>query len=269
MDKAIFIQNLETIITDRCNLRCEHCARGKFKGIDMSDEVINVLFKERQLRAIGSLFIGGGEPLLALDTLEKVFTSVVDNRILVDTYGIITNGTVYDEKFFRLLDYFEEYVRKTSRLPDEIKGYFEISADDYHLAQIDRIFGEDNEYVWEQMHKLEESKYFRDYRCLDDKLLRAGNAIMLDEKLTATYVPKKVFICEDDGTYSVGPALSVNPEGYFVYENSSFEDQAKINFGNVLDTDILDSALNRGARVLKPKDWYRAVFKEIQKCPYL
>lgn len=268
MDKAIFIQNLEAIITDRCNLRCEHCARGKFKGIDMSDEVINTLFKERQIRAIGSLFIGGGEPMLALDTLEKVFTSVVDNKILVDTYGIITNGTIYDEKFLLLLDYFEEYVRKTSRLPDEIKGYFEISADDYHLAEIDRIFGTGDECIWEQMEKLEKSKYFRDFRPLGEKLLRVGNANLLDEKQTAVYVPKNVFICNSNGVYNIGPMLSINPEGYFVYENSSFEDQEKINFGNVLDTDVIDSALNRGARVLKPKDWDRAVMKEIQKCPY-
>ena len=184
MDERVFIQNLETIITDRCNLKCEHCARGKFKGIDMSDEVIDTLFGKRQIFAIGSLFIGGGEPMLALDTLEKVFTSVVDNNILVDTYAVITNGMVYNKKFLKLLDYFEEYVRRTSRLDYEVKGYFSISADDYHLNEIYRVFGEDNKTVWEQMEYLKQSKYFDGFRELGPTLARLGYAKSLPPELT-------------------------------------------------------------------------------------
>lgn len=268
MENNIFIQNLETIITDRCNLKCEHCARGYFKGLNMSDKVIDTLFGKRHIFAIGALFIGGGEPLLALDTLEKVFTSVVDNNILVDTYSLITNGTIYSEKFFKLLDYFEEYVRRTSRLSYEVKGYFSISADDYHLKEIERVFGKDNKEVWEQMEYLKQSKYFNGFRELGAKLIRTGYANLLDESLTTKYIPKQVFICNNSGTLSIGPSLSINPEGYYVYENSSFEEQEQTTFGNVLDVGLVRSALNRGARVLKPKDWNSEVRKEIMRCPY-
>ena len=38
--KKIAVQNLCMIITEQCNLKCEHCLRGQCSNRVMSDEVI-------------------------------------------------------------------------------------------------------------------------------------------------------------------------------------------------------------------------------------
>ena len=39
--KKIYIQNLGMIVTEKCNLNCAHCLRGKCSDKVMSDEVID------------------------------------------------------------------------------------------------------------------------------------------------------------------------------------------------------------------------------------
>ena len=68
--KKIYIQNLGMIITNKCNLNCEHCLRWeKCDNKSMSDKVIEKTLD--QICAIGNLCICGGWITLALDKLEK------------------------------------------------------------------------------------------------------------------------------------------------------------------------------------------------------
>ena len=57
-----YVENLEMIITDRCNLDCAHCLRGKKCNRDMSDEVVESTLS--QIRSICNLAINGGEHTL-------------------------------------------------------------------------------------------------------------------------------------------------------------------------------------------------------------
>ena len=77
----LYIQNLGLIITEQCNLKCMHCMRGVATSKNMKEEVIEQL---NQIDSIGNLTVCGGEPTLALPTLEKVLTFIVDNHIGLD-----------------------------------------------------------------------------------------------------------------------------------------------------------------------------------------
>ena len=67
----LYIQNLGLIITECCNLKCMHCMRGDATSKNLKDEVIEQL---SQIDTIGNLTVCGGEPTLALPTLEKLLT---------------------------------------------------------------------------------------------------------------------------------------------------------------------------------------------------
>ena len=105
----LYIQNLGLIITEKCNLKCMHCMRGNATTKDMKNEVIEQL---DQIDSIGNLTICGGEPTLALPTLEKILTFIVDNHIGLDNLTMTINGTNYSEELLRLLDYIDEYIPK-------------------------------------------------------------------------------------------------------------------------------------------------------------
>ena len=85
------IQNLALIVTERCNLNCAHCLRGKCSNKVMSDEVIEKTLS--QFSAIGNLAICGGEPTFAISQMEKIFSYIIDNKILVDQVTLVINGT--------------------------------------------------------------------------------------------------------------------------------------------------------------------------------
>lgn len=97
----VYIQNLAMIVTDNCNLNCAHCMRGKSCNNNMSKEVIKATLS--QTKAIGNLNLCGGEPTLALDTIEEVFKYIIHNRILVNQISVVTNGTNYSLDFLTLL----------------------------------------------------------------------------------------------------------------------------------------------------------------------
>lgn len=271
--KKIALQNLEMIATEKCNMRCAHCMRGEATSKTMSDEVIDQTFL--QTASITNLAIGGGEITLALDTLEKIFTSAVENQVLLDEFGTFVNGTIYDDEFFKLYDYFEEYVRKGSRLTNqETVGYFAVTIDDFHIAEYKRlgIFEE----VLENLKKFQESKYFYKFKTgYDRKLFREGYATQLPEEKTVplrpmksyiTYINKNPKIIERDGLCNIGPMICINVNGTITEGDASFKNQeTKYNYGNILTDQLEDVYLKKNAEVVPAKKWIKKTNKEIKK----
>ena len=64
--------NIETLnleITRRCTLECEHCFRGDSQNSNISEETLKNIFNN--VKKIDRLVITGGEPLIAVNELEK------------------------------------------------------------------------------------------------------------------------------------------------------------------------------------------------------
>ena len=99
--RKIAVQNLAMIVTEQCNLECEHCLRGQCSNWVMSDEVIEATLD--QIVSIVNLNICGGEPTFALDRIEKIIDVIIEKQILVDAFSVVINGTRYDGKFLDLL----------------------------------------------------------------------------------------------------------------------------------------------------------------------
>lgn len=68
-------------LTRRCNLRCAHCLCGAPENTTISKEIIDEFLS--QVTAIKHLMIGGGEPLLELDTFEYLLDALERHSVPV------------------------------------------------------------------------------------------------------------------------------------------------------------------------------------------
>lgn len=264
----VSIQNLGMIITNDCNLNCDHCMRGEKCKKKMSQEVIEHTFKD--VVAVSNLCICGGEPLLALDVLESIFNYIIENRILVSQVTLVTNGTIYSDEFLRIYNEMNDYVS----FFDKSKMSFHISYDDYHVKELERLNLE-KQYI-DNYKKYKESKFFGGIQPLDPKLklFREGNAEKLPESKTVplrqmgyvlTYVGKFARLDEKNGLCNIGPLVTVNTDGILTECDASLYHQATLyNYGNVLDNTIHD-IVKPQALILKPRKWYKETCRRMKE----
>lgn len=259
--------NLGLIITEKCNLNCQHCLMGGCTNKVMSDKVIEATLS--QFCCIMNLSICGGEPTLALDRIEKIFSYIIDNQILVDHVSITINGTIYSDRFLDLLNYVEDGInRKGTKQP---KTNFRISYDAFHANEIKRLQMV-NKYL-ENVKLYQQSIYYCGLATLGRKVIREGNAESLDPSLTIpirpyqmimTYVGNNHKLDRVGGLCHIGPYVTVNVDGIVTECDASNQHQIELyNYGSVLTESVEDICLKRNALVLAPRKWNRAVNKEI------
>lgn len=94
--------NLE--LTRGCNLCCPHCSRGDAQNLTISEKTIDTMLS--QTLSITDLLITGGEPLLELDKLEYLVNSIDRYDVPIFRIGIVTNGTILDERVALILKRF-------------------------------------------------------------------------------------------------------------------------------------------------------------------
>ena len=263
----IAVQNLGMIITERCNLNCAHCLRGKCTNKIMNDDVITATLG--QFCHIHNLAICGGEPTLALDRIEKIFSYIIENEILVDMVTLAINGTIYSEEFLKLLDYIEEYINYQKL--ERALSTFTISWDEFHYSEVERL-GIEKEYL-ENIQRYKKNKHYYGMQRLTGKLFREGNAESLDSSLTMpmtpmmphiTYVGDKAKFDKENGLCNIGPIITVNVNGTITECDASITHQETLyNYGNVLTDSIEDIYLKKGILVLKPRIWLKKIGKEM------
>ena len=265
----IAVQNLGMIITERCNLNCNHCLRGKCTNKVMSDDVITATLK--QFCHIHNLAICGGEPTLALDRIEKIFTYIVENEIIVEMVTLTINGTIYSEEFLKLLNYIEEYINYKKL--EQVLSNFTISWDKFHYNEVERL-GMAKEYL-ENIERYKNSKHYYGLQRLSRKLFREGNAEFLDPSLTIpmspmiphiTYVGDKAKYDKENGLCNIGPLITINVNGTITECDASIIHQESLyNYGNVLTDSIEDIYLKKGILIPKPKKWLKKIGREMKR----
>ena len=136
-----YIQNLSILVTQKCNFACRHCMRGSLKNVVVDDNTLVNLFN--QVDVVGNLCFCGGEPLMCLDRIKKIFEVVQEKNVIIGQYGGITNGTFYTEEVENVFDDFDNYVKSCQlyfRGPtfndNKNYGYLNLSWDIYHKEQL-------------------------------------------------------------------------------------------------------------------------------------
>jgi hypothetical protein len=77
-------------VTRRCNMTCEHCARGDAQSLDMSKAVVDAALEG--VEEIHHLTFSGGEPTLNMTAIEHFTRAAKARKINLGGAAIITNG---------------------------------------------------------------------------------------------------------------------------------------------------------------------------------
>lgn len=96
--------NIETLnleITRRCTLECEHCFRGDSQNSNISEETLKNIFNN--VKKIDRLVITGGEPLIAVNELEKMIYYITKYNVQIEQINLVTNGTVFGSRILKIL----------------------------------------------------------------------------------------------------------------------------------------------------------------------
>ena len=128
------IDYLSLVITKNCNLKCAHCLRGENEDSYMSDEVLeNVFFK---VGMVDCLVISGGEPFYSeksIEVIDKIIKQIKKNNVTVNSFQIITNGTIYNENVVMILKKLCDITNNHDR------NMLFISKDEFHESEINRL----------------------------------------------------------------------------------------------------------------------------------
>lgn len=137
----IVVANLSIFLTDNCNFKCMHCMRGEQIGINVTSTSLINLF--RQTKNVANLSICGGEPFSRPDLLDMLVNIIIEQKVTINEFGIITNGTLYTREIENILKRLNDYALTTPNLvnigSETKRGHIELSFDSYHQQQLDKI----------------------------------------------------------------------------------------------------------------------------------
>jgi len=120
------VENITLEITRRCTLDCEHCFRGDSQNINMSIQTLENIFCN--IKSIDQLVITGGEPLIAINELEKLVELLRSNNVKIGIINLVTNGTILSSRVLKVLKNLSELSNLNLK----------ISFDAFHLLELEK-----------------------------------------------------------------------------------------------------------------------------------
>lgn len=97
----MYVENLHLQVTRNCTLECEHCMRGDRERVNMNPVILDEIFKD--VKKVGMLLLTGGEPLIAIQTLEHLVYLLKTKQVRVNKITLVTNGTILSDRVLRVL----------------------------------------------------------------------------------------------------------------------------------------------------------------------
>lgn len=247
--KTILTPHLGIELTQKCNLTCSHCFRGSARNKNISKDILEKVFDE--VKYVQILDLSGGEIFLGYEQLKMLLEIAKQKSVKIDYCSMLTNGTIYDERIYELLD---EYFGKNYQVG--------ISNDDFHDKSIRRIYGkalEDSKNS--ALHpisindvKKNMSKHFFNEHCIGFQ--RVSNSLINNGRAVNTQTPHKDF--EALGYYFnnirptallVGPMIFVGADGFISDINSDLDRRNEQSLGNINQNPISDLVMNGGIEI--------------------
>ena len=247
--RKILTPHLGIELTQKCNLNCSHCFRGAARNRSISKDILEKVFDE--VKYVQTLDLSGGEVFLGYEQLKMLLEIAKQKGVTIEYCSMLTNGTVYDERIYELLD---EYFGKNYQVG--------ISNDDFHDKSIRRIYGknlEDSEHpdlrpVSVNDVKNNMSRHFFNEHCIGFQ--RVSNRLINNGRAVNTQTPHKDF--EAMGYYFnsisptallVGPMIFIGADGFISDINSDLDKRNDQSLGNINENSISDLVINGGIEI--------------------
>lgn len=234
-------------ISRRCNLDCSHCMRGEAQNSKISTELLNKFFDD--VKSANVLVISGGEPFMCYEEIKSLIEVIKSKHVFIPKVLIVTNGTIYDERIYKLLEQNFEYIE------------IDISIDNYHMESISRKYNTNMksenprlkpvnlQEIIQNLKLHKKSPYFGYIYGEKKYLIDMGRAVNLDK-------PKKVFDalgyfytdCADNYIVA-GPHIYLDTEGYITDGNSEYSSRDKISIGNIHQNTVSEILIANAIKV--------------------
>lgn len=174
MNKKIsIIESIALEVTRRCNEKCLHCMRGESENLDIEKSTIDSLLEKNNI-LIMKLIFSGGEPLLNEEAIIYTIDKIINEKKLVFSIEITTNGTIYSKLVLEKLKEFKHYVETTFKEFPELIAKEEISClriSDDQFHKVDKNV--EAKYLKEKDIAVQQTGYIDE---LDDKIILTGRA---------------------------------------------------------------------------------------------
>lgn len=247
--KNIVTPHLGIELTQRCNLNCRHCFRGESRNKDISREILEKVFDE--VKFVLTLDLSGGEVFLAYEQLKMLLEIAKEKDVEIKSCSMLINGTVYDERIYKLLD---EYFGENYQVG--------ISNDDFHDKSIMRIYSKNmSDSDSPDLHPLSLNDIRNNMaRHLNNEhsigFERVSNRLIDNGRASSVATPHKEF--EAIGYYYnsmspnvllVGPIIFVGADGFISDINSEIGKRKEQSLGNISENTIADLVLDGGIEI--------------------
>ena len=250
--RKILTPHLGIELTQKCNLNCSHCFRGAARNRNISKDILEKVFDE--VKYVQTLDLSGGEVFLGYEQLKMLLEIAQRKGVTIEYCSMLTNGTIYDERIYELLD---EYFGT--------KYQVGISDDDFHDKSIRRIYGKNTKdsenpdlhptSVNDIKNNMSRHLFNEHYgHCIGFR--RVSNRLISNGRAVNTQTPHKDF--EAMGYYFnsinrtallVGPMIFVGADGFISDINSDLDKRNEQSLGNINQNSISDLVINGGIEI--------------------
>ena len=236
-------ESLVLEITRRCNMTCAHCMRGEAQDVDISDEVIEELFKNTGY--IKRLVLTGGEPSLAPDIIDSIVYFSKKYECEIGSFFCATNAKEYSLVFQTALCRLAEYCENKE------KCVLTVTIDQFHEKP-----------SWEAVHQYHSIPFYKavgeKWMLSESEIIDRGNANKNSIGFFDINTPEYLFgISENQDSIVVKDRLYINVFGDVLLDvDLSYEGQRHHAIGDILKKDINDILLDNRYIVPKQPEGY-------------
>ena len=247
-DKYDFASDdLELILTQKCNFTCEHCMRGECSNKEITEDVLDATFKK--FIYIENLALGGGEIALAPHLVRLVTKKLKENDVVIHHVNFTSNGTIVSDELLSALKELEDYIHscdershlfKYDAKQKNVPMFVCFSFDDYHLNQMIKK-GITLEDLFDNIAKYQKVFGTEAIECRmesDMDVYDAGRASTLPSSSNKVSIEKMLrlpypFIDLKNEAVLIGNVITISCDGEVIPPNIPFAKESELSFGNV------------------------------------
>ena len=276
-NKDLASQNIEIILTQKCNMACAHCMRGDATNKEIKPEVLDALFSK--FIYIHALTLGGGEISLTPYLVRLVTQKLKQYGTIVHRIDFTTNGLYVSDEFLDALSELRDYILSCENeinLVEPCAGENEeplivcFSFDDFHFEEVVKHGIEDVEDLLRNVGRYAQRFGEKAVECrvaCDVDIINDGRA-----KNLKTFISKTKQMKPSDNLFPYlihsnyiffGGIPSISCDGYVIPVNIPYENEKALSFGNICNESISQIIARMNTKEVKSDEEYNHSMKKI------
>lgn len=243
------LNDLAIETTRKCNMKCGHCMRGLSQNIDITPELIDMIFDNEEIAEINHICFSGGEPTLNPNIIIYTINKIIEQNLNVGEIVMVTNGQIFNRELLEAFNRFNEYKNKSS-LGNTFHKYARItfSNDKYHYPIKQEV--KDNYYIYSRGIRITETD-------MEEKDIYKTGFSTIGKDFS--YKLNQLRYCKEGDFYFVINNIYITATGYMTSEGMGrYTDMDRINMGHISDTTLQEVLSKYGKPVFSaPKIVYQ------------